>query len=295
MAVLVDANTKVIVQGITGKEGSFHTEQMQAYGTNVVGGVTPGKGGMTHLGVPVFNTVREAVEATDANASVIFVPPAFAPDAICEAADAGIELIVCITEGIPVQDMVRVKGFIADKNCRLIGPNCPGVITPGIAKLGIMPGFIHAPGVVGIVSRSGTLTYEAVDQVTKVGLGQSTCIGIGGDPVPGTTIKEAVQLFIEDDQTEAIIIIGEIGGTMEVEAAEYLASLPNPKPTVAYIAGITAPKGRTMGHAGAIIGGKADTAQEKMRLMSELGITVVSNPAEIGITVQRVLKKQPTT
>lgn len=295
MAVLVDANTRVIVQGITGKEGSFHTEQMQAYGTNVVGGVTPGKGGMTHLGVPVFNTVREAVEATDANASVIFVPPAFAPDAICEAADAGIELIVCITEGIPVQDMVRVKGFIADKNCRLIGPNCPGVITPGIAKLGIMPGFIHAPGVVGIVSRSGTLTYEAVDQVTKVGLGQSTCIGIGGDPVPGTTIKEAVQLFMEDDQTEAIIIIGEIGGTMEVEAAEYLASLPNPKPTVAYIAGITAPKGRTMGHAGAIIGGKADTAQEKMRLMSELGITVVSNPAEIGITVQRVLKKQPTT
>ena len=295
MAVLVDANTRVIVQGITGKEGSFHTEQMQAYGTNVVGGVTPGKGGMTHLGVPVFNTVREAVEATDANASVIFVPPAFAPDAICEAADAGIELIVCITEGIPVQDMVRVKGFIADKNCRLIGPNCPGIITPGIAKLGIMPGFIHAPGVVGIVSRSGTLTYEAVDQVTKVGLGQSTCIGIGGDPVPGTTIKEAVQLFIEDDQTEAIIIIGEIGGTMEVEAAEYLASLPNPKPTVAYIAGITAPKGRTMGHAGAIIGGKADTAQEKMRLMSELGITVVSNPAEIGITVQRVLKKQPTT
>ncbi len=295
MAVLVDANTKVIVQGITGKEGSFHTEQMQAYGTNVVGGVTPGKGGMTHLGVPVFNTVREAVEATDANASVIFVPPAFAPDAICEAADAGIELIVCITEGIPVQDMVRVKGFIADKNCRLIGPNCPGVITPGIAKLGIMPGFIHAPGVVGIVSRSGTLTYEAVDQVTKVGLGQSTCIGIGGDPVPGTTIKEAVQLFMEDDQTEAIIIIGEIGGTMEVEAAEYLASLSNPKPTVAYIAGITAPKGRTMGHAGAIIGGKADTAQEKMRLMSELGITVVSNPAEIGITVQRVLKKQPTT
>jgi len=294
MAVLVDSHTRVIVQGITGKEGSFHTEQMQAYGTNVVGGVTPGKGGMTHLGVPVFHTVREAVEATQANASVIFVPPAFAPDAICEAADAGIELIVCITEGIPVQDMVRVKGFIADKHCRLIGPNCPGVITPGVAKLGIMPGFIHSPGVVGIVSRSGTLTYEAVDQVTKVGLGQSTCIGIGGDPVPGTTIKEAVQLFMKDDQTEAIIIIGEIGGTMEVEAAEYLAALPNPKPAVAYIAGITAPKGRTMGHAGAIIGGKADTAQEKMRIMRDLGITVVSNPAEIGATVHRVLKKQPT-
>ncbi len=290
MGVLVNKNSKVIVQGFTGSEGTFHATQMIEYGTNVVGGVTPGKGGQTHLDRPVFNTVKDAVTQAGANVSVIFVPPPFAADAIMEAAEAGIGVVVCITEGIPVQDMVKVKEYISDKNVRLIGPNCPGVITPGEAKVGIMPGFIHNPGTVGIVSRSGTLTYEAVDQVTKAGLGQSTCIGIGGDPIPGTTIKEAVELLMNDPATEGLIMIGEIGGNMEAEAAYYIRD-HGTKPVVSFIAGATAPAGRTMGHAGAIIGGKEDTAQAKKKILTECGVHVVDSPANIGTRMADVLKK----
>ncbi len=290
MSVLINKDTKVIVQGFTGKEGTFHAGKMIEYGTQVVGGVTPGKGGQTHLGLPVFNTVEDAVKQTGANASIIFVPPAFAKDAIIEAADAGLQLIVCITEGIPVQDMIEAKAFVNETDSVLIGPNCPGIITPGEAKMGIMPGFIHQKGSIGIVSRSGTLTYEAVDQVTKVGLGQSTCIGIGGDPIPGTTTKEAVEYFMNDPETKGIIVIGEIGGNMEADAAYYIKE-NGTKPVVAYIAGITAPKGRTMGHAGAIIGGKADTAEEKMKIMRSCGIEVVTNPANIGETTYKVMKE----
>ncbi len=289
MSVLVNKDSKIIVQGFTGKEGTFHATQMIEYGTNVVGGVTPGKGGMTHLDRPVFNTVSEAVEKASADTSIIFVPPGFAADAIMEAAAAGIKVIICITEGIPVQDMVKVKAYLEDYDCRLIGPNCPGVMTPGEAKVGIMPGFIHNPGKIGIVSRSGTLTYEAVDQVTKAGLGQSTCIGIGGDPIIGTTTKEAVQLLMEDPDTEGIILIGEIGGNMEADAARWVKE-NGTKPVVGFIAGQTAPKGRTMGHAGAIIGGADDTAEAKMRIMEECGIHVVKSPAEIGATMAAALK-----
>lgn len=289
MAVLVNKHSKVIVQGFTGKEGTFHASQMLEYGTNLVGGVTPGKGGTLHLDRPVFNTVEDAVKQAGADVSVIFVPPAFAPDAIMEAADAGIKVIICITEGIPVQDMVKVKAFLEDKtDVRLIGPNCPGVITPGEAKCGIMPGFIHRPGRIGIVSRSGTLTYEAVDQVTKAGLGQSTCIGIGGDPIVGTTTKEAVQLLMNDPDTDGIIMIGEIGGGMEAEAAQYVKRYGT-KPVVGFIAGQTAPKGRKMGHAGAIIGGADDTAEAKMKIMAECGIHVVNSPATIGETMRQAL------
>ncbi|MBK7359144.1 MAG: succinate--CoA ligase subunit alpha [Saprospiraceae bacterium] len=290
MAVLVGSHSRVLVQGFTGKEGSFHAEQMIAYGTNVIGGVTPGKGGQTHLDRPVFNTVLDAVKKADANTSIIFVPPAFAADAIMEAAEAGIGVIVCITEGVPVQDMVKVKEYLKNYPCRLIGPNCPGIITPGEAKIGIMPGFIHQKGHIGIISRSGTLTYEAVDQVTKAGMGQSTCIGIGGDPIPGTTTLEAVQLLMADYQTEGIIMIGEIGGNMETEAAEWIKEYGT-KPVVGFIAGQTAPKGRKMGHAGAIIGGAADTAEAKMAVMAACGIHVVQSPADIGITMKQVLSK----
>jgi succinyl-CoA synthetase alpha subunit len=288
MSVLLNKDSKVIVQGFTGGEGTFHTTQMIEYGTKVVGGTTPGKGGQTHLGLPVFNTVIEAVKETSADVSVIFVPPAFAADAIMEAANAGIKLIVTITEGIPVSDMVMVKEYLKSFDCRLIGPNCPGVITPGEAKVGIMPGFIHKKGTIGIISRSGTLTYEAVDQVTRLGLGQSTCIGIGGDPVVGTTTLEAVKLMMNDPETELIVIIGEIGGNMENEAAEWIKEYGT-KPVVGFIAGQTAPKGRRMGHAGAIIGGKNDTAAAKMELMKKCGIHVVESPADIGITVKKVL------
>ena len=288
MAVLVGKNSRVIVQGFTGKEGTFHAEQMIEYGTNVVGGITPGKGGEKHLDRPVFNTVAEAREKTGANVSVIFVPPPFAADAIMEAAEAGIEVVICITEGIPVQDMVKAKAYVDARPCRLIGPNCPGVITPGEAKVGIMPGFIHRPGTIGIVSRSGTLTYEAVDQVTKAGLGQSTCIGIGGDPIVGTSTKEAIELLMNDPDTEGIIMIGEIGGGMEAEAAYYVHD-HGTKPVVGFIAGQTAPKGRTMGHAGAIVGGKADTAEAKMKILAECGIHVVKSPAFIGSTMAEVL------
>ncbi len=290
MSILVSKKSKVIVQGFTGSEGTFHAQQMIEYGTNVVGGVTPGKGGTTHLDRPVFNTVADAVKLAGADVSIIFVPPAFAADAIMEAAEAGIKLIVCITEGIPVQDMVQVKSYLTDKDCRLIGPNCPGVITPGEAKVGIMPGFIHRPGTIGIVSRSGTLTYEAVDQVTKAGLGQSTCIGIGGDPIIGTTTKEAVELLMNDPGTEGIIMIGEIGGTMEADAAYYIKE-HGTKPVVGFIAGQTAPPGRTMGHAGAIVGGAEDTAAAKMKIMRECGITVVESPAVIGKTIAVMVKK----
>jgi succinyl-CoA synthetase alpha subunit len=290
MSVLVNKNSRVIVQGFTGSEGTFHATQMIEYGTNVVGGVTPGKGGQTHLDRPVFNTVHEAVEKTGADVSVIFVPPAFASDAIMEAADAGIKVIVTVTEGIPASDMVKVKEYLKDKQSRLVGPNCPGVITPGEAKVGIMPGFIHKKGGIGIVSRSGTLTYEAVDQITKSGLGQSTCIGIGGDPVIGTTTKEAIQLFMEDPETEGIIMIGEIGGNMEAEAAYWIRD-NGTKPVVGFVAGRTAPKGRRMGHAGAIIGGKSDTAEAKMKIMKECGIHVVESPADIGKMMFEVLKK----
>jgi succinyl-CoA synthetase alpha subunit len=290
MSVLLNRDSKILVQGFTGSEGTFHSTQMIEYGTKVVGGTSPGKGGQVHLGLPVFNTVREAVRKTSADVSVIFVPPAFAADAIREAANAGIRLIVAITEGIPVSDMVMVKDYIKQFNCRLIGPNCPGIITPGEAKVGIMPGFIHKKGTVGIISRSGTLTYEAVDQVTKLGLGQSTCIGIGGDPVVGTTTLDAVKLMMDDKETEAIVIIGEIGGNMETEAAEWIIK-NGTKPVIGFIAGQTAPKGRRMGHAGAIIGGKTDTAAAKMIIMKECGIHVVESPADIGITVAGILKK----
>lgn len=291
MSVLVNKDSRVLVQGFTGTEGTFHATQMIEYGTNVVGGVTPGKGGTTHLDKPVFNTVEEAVKVTGANVSIIFVPPAFAADAIMEAADAGIALIVCITEGIPVQDMVKAKQFLKGKNSRLIGPNCPGVITSDECKVGIMPGFIFKKGRIGIVSKSGTLTYEAADQVAKAGLGISTAIGIGGDPIIGTTTREAVELFMNDDNTDAIVMIGEIGGGMEAEAAHYIKSLNNKKPVVGFIAGQTAPPGRRMGHAGAIVGGEDDTAAAKMRIMRECGIHVVDSPADIGKTMADVIKK----
>ncbi len=290
MAVLVTKKSNIIVQGFTGKEGSFHAGQMIEYGTNVVGGVTPGKGGQTHLDRPVFNTVSEAVEKVKADVSIIFVPPPFAGDAIMEAAAAGVKVVICITEGIPVQDMVKVKAYIEDLDVILIGPNCPGVMTPGEAKVGIMPGFIHNPGRIGIVSRSGTLTYEAVDQVTKAGMGQSTCIGIGGDPIPGTTTKEAVQMLMNDPDTDGIVMIGEIGGSMEADAARYIKRFGT-KPVVGFIAGQTAPKGRTMGHAGAIVGGEEDTAEAKMKIMAECGIHVVVSPADIGATMYRVMKE----
>jgi succinyl-CoA synthetase alpha subunit len=288
MSVLINKNSKVIVQGFTGKEGTFHASQMIEYGTQLVGGVTPGKGGQTHLDKPVFNTVEDAVIQAGADTSVIFVPPPFAADAIMEAAAAGIKVIICITEGIPVQDMVKAKAYIEDYDCRLVGPNCPGVITPGEAKCGIMPGFIHNPGRIGIVSRSGTLTYEAVDQVTKAGMGQSTCIGIGGDPIIGTTTKDAVELLMNDPDTDGIIMIGEIGGTMEAEAAHYVKE-HGTKPVVGFIAGQTAPKGRTMGHAGAIIGGADDTAEAKMKIMEECGIHVVHSPADLGVMMAKAM------
>ena len=290
MSVLIDKNSKVLVQGFTGTEGSFHASQMIEYGTNVVGGVTPGKGGQLHLEKQVFNTVSEAVEATKANVSIIFVPPPFAADAIMEAAEAGIELIVCITEGIPIKDMVAVKEYIKGRKTRLIGPNCPGIITPPHTKIGIMPGFIHTKGRIGIVSRSGTLAYEAVDQVTKAGLGQSTSIGIGGDPIPGTTIRDAIELFMNDPETDAIVMIGEIGGNMETDAAYWIKE-HGTKPVVSFIAGATAPKGRTMGHAGAIVGGKSDTAEAKKEILRECGVHVVDSPADIGITMKNVLAK----
>ncbi len=291
MSVLVNKNSKIIVQGFTGTEGTFHATQMIEYGTNLVGGVTPGKGGSSHLDKPVFNTVADAVKTTGADVSIIFVPPAFAADAIMEAADAGIALVVCITEGIPVQDMVKVKNYLLDKGTRLIGPNCPGVITAGECKVGIMPGFIFVKGRIGIVSKSGTLTYEAADQVAKAGLGISTAIGIGGDPIIGTTTKEAVELFMNDDETDAIVMIGEIGGGMEAEAAEYIKSTNNKKPVVGFIAGQTAPPGRRMGHAGAIVGGADDTAEAKMKIMTECGIHVVASPADIGKVMAEVMKK----
>jgi succinyl-CoA synthetase alpha subunit len=289
MSVLVNNNSKVVVQGFTGSEGTFHASQMIEYGTNVIGGVTPGKGGQMHLNKPVFNTVRDAVEQKGANVSIIFVPPAFAADAIMEAAEAGIGVIVCITEGIPTEDMVKVKEYLKGRNSRLIGPNCPGVITPGEAKVGIMPGFIHSKGRVGIVSRSGTLTYEAVDQLTKVGLGQTTAIGIGGDPIIGTTTKDAIELFMNDPKTEGIVMIGEIGGNMEADAAYWIKE-NGTKPVVGFIAGATAPKGRTMGHAGAIIGGKSDTAEAKKAIMKECGIHVIDSPADIGKRMAELLK-----
>ncbi|MBL7799630.1 MAG: succinate--CoA ligase subunit alpha [Chitinophagales bacterium] len=291
MSVLVDKNSRVIVQGFTGKEGTFHATQMIEYGTNVVGGVTPGKGGEQHLAKPVFNSVSDARKATDCNVSIIFVPPAFAADAIMEAADAGVELVVCITEGIPVQDMVSVKEYLKGRSTRLIGPNCPGVITPDGAKVGIMPGFVFKPGRIGIVSKSGTLTYEAADQVAKAGLGVSTAIGIGGDPIIGTTTKEAVELFMNDPETDAIIMIGEIGGGLEAEAARWIKANGNKKPVVGFIAGQTAPAGRRMGHAGAIIGGAEDTAAAKMAIMRECGLHVVDSPAGIGETMKTVLGK----
>ncbi len=288
MSVLVNKHSKVIVQGFTGSEGTFHAGQMIEYGTNVVGGVTPGKGGQKHLDRPVFNTVAEAVKETGADVSIIFVPPAFAADAIMEAAEAGIQVIVTITEGIPVNDMVKVKNYISNKDCRLIGPNCPGVMTAGEAKVGIMPGFIFQKGTIGIVSKSGTLTYEAVDQITKAGLGQTTAIGIGGDPIIGTTTKEAVQMLMADPETEGIVMIGEIGGNLEADAA-YWIKAHGTKPVVGFIAGVTAPKGRTMGHAGAIVGGHDDTAEAKKKILRECGIHVVDSPAEIGKKMAEVL------
>lgn len=289
MSVLVDKNSKIIVQGFTGSEGTFHAGQMIDYGTNVVGGVTPGKGGQLHLEKPVFNTVADAVKEADANTSIIFVPPAFAADAIMEAAEAGIKVIICITEGIPTSDMVKVKSYIDQRDCTLVGPNCPGVITPEEAKVGIMPGFVFKKGNVGIVSKSGTLTYEAADQVVKRGLGITTAIGIGGDPIIGTTTKEAVQLLMNDDDTDAIVMIGEIGGQLEADAARWVKADGNRKPVIGFIAGQTAPAGRTMGHAGAIVGGKDDTAQAKMAILAENGIHVVESPAEIGQKVLEVL------
>ena len=289
MSVLVNKDSKIIVQGFTGSEGTFHASQMIEYGTNVVGGVTPGKGGTMHLDRPVFNTVKDAVEKAGADTSILFVPPAFAADAIMEAADAGIKVIICITEGIPVADMIKAFDYIKGKNCRLVGPNCPGVITPNEAKVGIMPGFVFKKGTVGIVSKSGTLTYEAADQVAKQGLGVTTAIGIGGDPIIGTTTKEAVELLMNDPETEIIIMIGEIGGQLEADAARWVKADGNRKPVVGFIAGETAPKGRTMGHAGAIVGGADDTAEAKKRIMRENGIHVVDSPAEIGKKVKEVL------
>jgi succinyl-CoA synthetase alpha subunit len=291
MSILINKNSKVIVQGFTGTEGSFHASQMIEYGTQLVGGVTPGKGGSLHLDRPVFNTVADAVKATGGEVSIIFVPPTFAADAIMEAAEAGIGLVVCITEGIPVQDMVRVKNYLQGKRTRLIGPNCPGVITAGECKVGIMPGFVFIKGRVGIVSKSGTLTYEAADQVAKAGLGISTAVGIGGDPIIGTTTKEAIELFMQDPDTDAIVMIGEIGGGMEAEAAHWIKANGNKKPVVGFIAGQTAPPGRRMGHAGAIVGGADDTAAAKMKIMSDCGIHVVSSPADIGKKMAEVLKK----
>ncbi len=289
MSVLVNKDSKIIVQGFTGSEGTFHASQMIEYGTNVVGGVTPGKGGTMHLDRPVFNTVKDAVEKAGADTTIIFVPPAFAADAIMEAADAGIKVIIAITEGIPVADMIKANDYIKDKNCRLIGPNCPGVITPGEAKVGIMPGFVFKKGTVGIVSKSGTLTYEAADQVVKQGLGITTAIGIGGDPIIGTTTKQAVELLMNDPETACIVMIGEIGGQLEADAAHWVKADGNRKPVVGFIAGETAPKGRTMGHAGAIVGGADDTAEAKKRIMRECGIHVVDSPAEIGMKVKEVL------
>ena len=291
MSVLVNKNSKVIVQGFTGGEGTFHAEQMIAYGTNVVGGVTPGKGGQKHLDRPVFNTVKDAVDETGADVSILFVPPAFAADAIMEAADAGIKVIITITEGIPVADMIKASAYIKDKEVRLVGPNCPGVITSGEAKVGIMPGFVFKKGDVGIVSKSGTLTYEAADQVVKQGLGITTAIGIGGDPIIGTTTKDAVELFMNDDDTKIIVMIGEIGGNLEADAARWVKENGNKKPVVAFIAGETAPKGRTMGHAGAIVGGAEDTAQAKKAILRENGIHVVDSPAEIGKKVAEIMGK----
>jgi succinyl-CoA synthetase alpha subunit len=289
MSVLVNKDSKIIVQGFTGSEGTFHASQMIEYGTNVVGGVTPGKGGTMHLDRPVFNTVKDAVEKAGADTTIIFVPPAFAADAIMEAADAGIKVIIAITEGIPVADMIKANDYIKGKDCRLIGPNCPGVITPGEAKVGIMPGFVFKKGTVGIVSKSGTLTYEAADQVVKQGLGITTAIGIGGDPIIGTTTKQAVELLMNDPETECIVMIGEIGGQLEADAAHWVKADGNRKPVVGFIAGETAPKGRTMGHAGAIVGGADDTAEAKKRIMRECGIHVVDSPAEIGMKVKEVL------
>jgi len=289
MSVLVTKDSNIIVQGFTGSEGTFHASQMIAYGTNVLGGVTPGKGGQTHLEKPVFNTVAEAVKEVKADTSIIFVPPAFAADAIMEAAEAGIKVIITITEGIPVNDMAKAMEYVRGKDCRVVGPNCPGVISPDEAKVGIMPGFVFKKGIVGIVSKSGTLTYEAADQVVKEGYGITTAIGIGGDPIIGTTTKDAVQLLIEDDETECIVMIGEIGGQLEADAANWIKSQGNPKPVVGFIAGETAPKGRTMGHAGAIVGGAEDTAEAKKAIMKACGIHVVDSPAAIGKTVAQVL------
>ena len=288
MSVLVNKDSKVIVQGFTGSEGTFHAEQMIAYGTNVVGGVTPGKGGQSHLGKPVFNTVEDAVKEVEANTSLIFVPPAFAADAVMEAAEAGIKVIICITEGIPTKDMIMVQEYIADKDCVLVGPNCPGVITPEEAKCGIMPGFVFKKGTVGVVSKSGTLTYEAADQVVKAGMGISTAIGVGGDPIIGTSILDAIKLFMHDDQTDGIVMIGEIGGQLEADAAKWIKE-NGIKPVVGFIAGQTAPKGRTMGHAGAIVGGADDTAEAKMRILSECGVNVVASPAQIGAKMAELL------
>ena len=289
MSVLVNKDSKIIVQGFTGSEGTFHASQMIEYGTNVVGGVTPGKGGTTHLERPVFNTVKDAVDQVGADTTIIFVPPAFASDAIMEAADAGIKVIITITEGIPVADMIKAYAYIQGKDCRLIGPNCPGVITPGEAKVGIMPGFVFKKGNVGIVSKSGTLTYEAADQVVKQGMGITTAIGIGGDPIIGTTTKEAVELLMNDPETHCIVMIGEIGGQLEADAANWIKADGNRKPVVGFIAGETAPKGRTMGHAGAIVGGADDTAEAKKRIMRECGIHVVDSPAEIGKKVKEIM------
>ena len=289
MSVLVNKNSKIIVQGFTGSEGTFHAEQMISYGSNIVGGVTPGKGGQTHLGRPVFNTVQEAVDSVGANTTIIFVPPAFAADAIMEAANSGIEVIITITEGIPIADMVRASNYIKNKNCQLVGPNCPGVITPDEAKVGIMPGFVFKKGRVGVVSKSGTLTYEAADQVVKQGLGISTAIGIGGDPIIGTTTKDALKLLINDSETDCVVMIGEIGGQLEGDAAKWYKENGSSKPVIGFIAGETAPAGRTMGHAGAIVGGSDDTAQAKKRIMRSCGIHVVESPAEIGKKVFKVL------
>jgi succinyl-CoA synthetase alpha subunit len=291
MSVLVNKNSKIIVQGFTGSEGSFHAEQMIDYGTNIVGGVTPGKGGTMHLGKPVFNTVFDAVEKAGADTSIIFVPPAFAADAIMEAADAGIKVIIAITEGIPVSDMIKASDYIKNKDCRLVGPNCPGVITPGEAKVGIMPGFVFKKGTVGIVSKSGTLTYEAADQVVKEGFGITTAIGIGGDPIIGTTTKEALEMLVNDPETECVVMIGEIGGQLEAEAAKWYKESGSKKPVIGFIAGETAPAGRTMGHAGAIVGGSEDTAQAKKAILKDSGIHVVDSPAEIGKKVAEVLSK----